>query len=138
MRFFWVGHFGFFFSKKKIFFCLIPWKIVKGSWIARMGQNFDDYPGFQPVRSWANTYAQDCTSSFFQWVFVQKLLCTAEFHLNSCIVIWQIYHEFKCISRSVLSYVWNDVEIQIDNLLQNDFTISLHLKLKWLYLKVLG
>ena len=25
-----------------------------------MGQNFDDYPGFQPFRSWANTYAQDC------------------------------------------------------------------------------
>ena len=31
------------------------------SWIARMGRNFDDYPGFQPFRSWANTYAQDCT-----------------------------------------------------------------------------
>ena len=26
-----------------------------------MGQNFDDYPGFQPFRSWANTYAQDCS-----------------------------------------------------------------------------
>ena len=25
-----------------------------------MGRNFDDYPGFQPFRSWANTYAQDC------------------------------------------------------------------------------
>ena len=25
-----------------------------------MGQNFDDYPGFQTMRSWANTYAQDC------------------------------------------------------------------------------
>ena len=24
-----------------------------------MGRNFDDYPGFQPMRSWANTYAQD-------------------------------------------------------------------------------
>jgi hypothetical protein len=22
-------------------------KSVKGSWLARMGQNFDDYPGFQ-------------------------------------------------------------------------------------------
>ena len=60
MRFFWVGHFGFFFSKKKIFFCLMPWKIVKGSWTARMGRNFVDYSGFQPFRSWANTYAQDC------------------------------------------------------------------------------
>ena len=27
-----------------------------------MGRNFDDYPGFQPFRSWANTYAQDCMS----------------------------------------------------------------------------
>ena len=25
-----------------------------------MGRNFDDYPGFQPFRSWENTYAQDC------------------------------------------------------------------------------
>ena len=25
-----------------------------------MDRNFDDYPGFQPFRSWANTYAQDC------------------------------------------------------------------------------
>ena len=22
-------------------------------------QSFDDYPGFQPMRSWANAYAQD-------------------------------------------------------------------------------
>ena len=62
----------FFFRKKKIFFCLIPWKIVKGSWTARMGRNFDDFPGFQPFRSWANTYAQDCSS------FCQSFL------LNSC------------------------------------------------------
>ena len=26
-----------------------------------MGRNFDDYPGFQPFRAWANIYAQDCT-----------------------------------------------------------------------------
>ena len=29
-----------------------------------MGRNFDDYPGFQPFRSWANTYAQDCINDF--------------------------------------------------------------------------
>ena len=23
-----------------------------------------DYPGFQPMRFWANTYAQDCNSHF--------------------------------------------------------------------------
>ena len=59
--FFWVGHFWiFFFSKKNKKNWLIPWKAVKGSWLARMGQNFDYYPGFQPMRSWTNTYAQDC------------------------------------------------------------------------------
>ena len=26
-----------------------------------MGRNVDDYPGFQSMRSWVNTYAQDCT-----------------------------------------------------------------------------
>ena len=35
-------------------------KVVKGSWVARMGRNFDDYPSFQPMRSWVNTYAKDC------------------------------------------------------------------------------
>ena len=45
------------------FFCLIPWKVVEGSWVARMG-HFDDYPGFQPMRSWANTYSQDCNQQF--------------------------------------------------------------------------
>ena len=34
-----------------------PWKAV--SWVAMMGRNLDDYSGFQPIRSWPNTYAQD-------------------------------------------------------------------------------
>ena len=64
---FWI-----FFSKNFFFFfCLILWKVVKGSWIARMGRNFDDYPGFQPFRSWANTYAQDCT--IIWWLFREIL-----------------------------------------------------------------
>ena len=33
-------------------------KCIFGSWVARMGQNFDDYHGFQSRRSWVNTYAQ--------------------------------------------------------------------------------
>ena len=46
-----------------IFFFLHPHeKAFKVSWVARMGRNFDDYSGFQPMRSWANTYAQDCRS----------------------------------------------------------------------------
>ena len=65
-----------FFFKKEKKNCLIPWKAVKGSWVARMGRKFDDYPGFQPMRFWANTYAQDC----------MKLL-TWSVHFCVCLVI---------------------------------------------------
>ena len=34
----------------------------KASMCLEMGRNFDDYPGFQPMRSWINTYAKDCRS----------------------------------------------------------------------------
>ena len=49
-------------------------KAVKGSWVARMGRNFDDYPGVQPKRSWANTYAQDCSKliKLFQEFHMQR------------------------------------------------------------------
>jgi hypothetical protein len=47
LSFFLVGHFGFGFFKKK-YFCLIPMEISQTKWLSRMGQNFDDYPGFQP------------------------------------------------------------------------------------------
>ena len=40
MHFFWVGHFKFFFSKKKKI-AFFPWKLVKVYWLARMAQHFD-------------------------------------------------------------------------------------------------
>ena len=49
-----------------------------------MGRNFDDYPGFQPFRSWANTYAQDCKyvfSVFFQYANLFENNSSAEWCL---------------------------------------------------------
>ena len=46
-QFFWVGHFKKKFAKKKNIFASFPWKLVNIHRIARTGQNFDDYPGFQ-------------------------------------------------------------------------------------------
>ena len=43
-----------------------------------MCRNFDDYPGFQPFRSWANTYAQDCMKSY------QTLVTKLQFQLSIC------------------------------------------------------
>ena len=36
-----------FFVSAILFFCFIPMKSVKVSWVAKMGRNFDDYPGFK-------------------------------------------------------------------------------------------
>jgi hypothetical protein len=40
---------------------LHPMKSSQSFLVVRMGRNFDDNPGFQPMRSWVNTYAQNCT-----------------------------------------------------------------------------
>ena len=37
-----------FFSSKNKHFASSPRKLVKVSWVSRMGRNFDDYPSFQP------------------------------------------------------------------------------------------
>ena len=36
-----------------------------------MGRNFDDYPVFQPFKSWANTYAQDCRYLAKIWYHIE-------------------------------------------------------------------
>ena len=41
ISFFSVGHFEIFFSKKNFFFASFSFKMAKVSWLARMGQNFD-------------------------------------------------------------------------------------------------
>ena len=47
-QFFWVSHFENNFAKI-YFFASFPWKSVNICRIARMGRNFDDYPGFQQI-----------------------------------------------------------------------------------------
>ena len=42
------------------FFFFLIIEGVKGYWVAKMGQNFDENTGFQPMRSGANTWA--CTA----------------------------------------------------------------------------
>ena len=44
-----------------------------------MGRNFDDYPRFQPFRSWANTYAQDCKSLTKILNRLMYMLCMSQY-----------------------------------------------------------
>ena len=46
MSFFWVGHFEFFFRKKKIFFCFIPMKISPNLYGRMNGSKFWCFPWF--------------------------------------------------------------------------------------------
>ena len=52
---FWI-----FFSKKKKKFTSSPWKLVKVSWVSRMGRNFDDYPGFQQKITPPKHFSRQC------------------------------------------------------------------------------
>ena len=53
MTFFWVGHFDFFFKKKKFFFASFPWKSAQIYMVEWMGQNFDVFAGFQKIPCYA-------------------------------------------------------------------------------------
>ena len=48
-----------------------------------MGRNFDDYPGFQPFRSWVNTYAQDCSS----YVHIMEYRCTTYVRMTGLLAV---------------------------------------------------
>ena len=48
-------------------------KILRIDGFEKRSRNFDDYPGFQPMRSWANTYAQDCRLSTTHLTLIYKL-----------------------------------------------------------------
>ena len=69
-QFFWLEILKF---KKKI--VSSPWKSVKVSWVARMGQNFDDYPGFHFKTTAVKTYATQCKK---MWYYCRHLFYFVE------------------------------------------------------------
>ena len=62
---------NFFFQKKNIF-ASFSWKQVKVSWLARLGQNFDDYPGFQLFFTLGKHYAPSVPNSFLTSFFLRS------------------------------------------------------------------
>jgi hypothetical protein len=50
---------------KKNCFASSPWKLVKDSWVARMGHNSDNYPGFQPKITHPKHFCPKCNT----WMF---------------------------------------------------------------------
>ena len=77
-QFFWVGHFEFFFTKKKIFFASSPWKLVTNYMLEWMGLNFYHYDGLQPKMRAGIINEHECTLIFCQaiigWHFCSLIL----------------------------------------------------------------
>ena len=65
-----------------------------------MGQSFDDYSGFHPFRSWANTYAQDCTYlSYYRFhraafIFIANMAVTDLF-VFFCVIMEVVVEKVK-------------------------------------------
>ena len=74
----------FFESAILIFFASSPWKSVNNYRLARMGRNFDDYPGFQPKTTFLYYYAHHCTSVLKRvgWTNMLQPFIKAKSHLN--------------------------------------------------------
>ena len=66
----------FFESAILIFFASFSWKQVKVYWLARMGRNFDAYPGFQPKITPPKHFSRECISSQFLAPLFFKLTLT--------------------------------------------------------------
>ena len=60
MHFFWVGHFEFFFSKKKFFFCFFPMKISQSLLVSKDGSRFWSSQTWQHFLTQSKHFAPEC------------------------------------------------------------------------------
>ena len=63
-----------FFQREIFLFALFLWKSIKGSWISRMEQNFDNYPDFQPKNHPPQTFQPSVCILFLRSTNCKKIL----------------------------------------------------------------
>ena len=111
-QFFWVGHFDFFFPKKKKNFASSPWKLVTNYVLEWMGLNFYDYDGLQPKTTPPKHISRQCILFELQPTIILSpvvnfgdqpvLICT--FMCNNMNDIYG-YHILKnCILKYLVSF----------------------------------
>ena len=99
MTFFWVGHFEFFFCKKKKNFASSPWKLVTNYVLEWMGLNFQYYDGLQPKIRAGIINEHECT-----YPKVASLADDNLFYPDVCLA-WFEYKSGK-IKGKLLINVW--------------------------------
>ena len=103
MSFFLVGHFDFFFQKEKFFLVFSNENNLGFHARYHFFENFDDYPGFQPFRSWANTYAQDCSKQPF--IRKPKYICSKNSYRSCYLGSSKEFRESR--------WLWSSFEISV-------------------------
>ena len=73
--------FSIFFQKKNCF-ASSPWKLIKSSWVARLGQNFDDYPDFQPKVTHTKHFWPGCIVPSYIGKRIKRLVIYLEYWME--------------------------------------------------------
>ena len=110
-----------FFSK---FFASFVWKSANGSWISRMGQNFDDYPDFQPKITHPKHFSRHCIYKFFPVFFFKSNnfgLRDRQLHLQGLERYFAVCHLKKMNSKTAFIILGSIVPL----------SITMHLPVAW-------
>ena len=104
LKYWWIFTFDFFTSS--------PWKSVKGSWISRIGRNFDDYPGFQPKITHPKHFYPQCSphfsdssSSVLTAIMLTGAKTVKMYCKNSCDKIQRKFDLWTFLSKLYFTYV---------------------------------
>ena len=110
MSFFWVGHFEFFFSEKKIFsFASFPWKSAQIYMVEWMGRNFDVFPGFQKISLLCvilryTVYQDSISRSRFLLLLLQHgFVNLMAYHTTYLYIVCMYYHKCDLLSNAIFA-----------------------------------
>ena len=136
MTFFWVGHFEFFFAKKKKKFASSPWKLVTNYVLEWMGLNFQYYDGLQPKIRAGIINEHECTRvlAFFQnnvkqWKtsnqFINSYLITFTCHVLIFALFYCFFNSVHIVTHPAIFYNFK-ANPNFDIILNAHILVKLH------------
>ena len=91
MHFFWVGHFEFIFSKKKIFFCFFPLKISQSLLVSKDGSKFWSSQTWQHFLTKTKHFTPECVG--------QKKIEQKSLQETITFSLFEVFFYFFCYCR---------------------------------------
>ena len=108
-QFFWVGHFEFFLSKKKIFFCLILIQISHNLLGTKDFSKFWWLPWF-PENFWgAYTFATQCKLEIIHHVFCPCIQLPYYLPSSVIIILHKLFMKYNFLSKCDLQFAFGEL-----------------------------